>query len=52
MKESANVISVEAPTKRYGSSRGVEDLTFEVRAGDAGDDAVTLALLVDRGEDE
>jgi ABC-2 type transport system ATP-binding protein len=35
MKEPAVVISVQALTKRYGASRGVEDLTFEVAAGEA-----------------
>lgn len=31
----ASVISVRTLTKRYGASRGVEDLTFEVAAGEA-----------------
>jgi ABC-2 type transport system ATP-binding protein len=35
MKEAPNVISVQALTKRYGASRGVEDLTFDVAAGEA-----------------
>ena len=33
--EAASVISVQTLTKRYGASRGVEDLTFEVAAGEA-----------------
>ena len=33
--ETAIVISVQALTKRYGASRGVEDLTFDVAAGEA-----------------
>ena len=35
MSESDTVIEVRSLTKRYGSSRGVEDLTFDVRRGEA-----------------
>jgi ABC-2 type transport system ATP-binding protein len=35
MEESAGVISVRALTKRYGTARGVEDLSFDVGAGEA-----------------
>jgi ABC-2 type transport system ATP-binding protein len=35
MVEFASVISVEALTKRYGSARGVAELTFEVAPGEA-----------------
>jgi ABC-2 type transport system ATP-binding protein len=35
MSERAAVIEVQGLTKRYGSSRGVEDLTFEVGHGEA-----------------
>jgi ABC-2 type transport system ATP-binding protein len=35
MSERAAVIEVQALTKRYGTSRGVEDLTFEVGHGEA-----------------
>jgi beta-exotoxin I transport system ATP-binding protein len=35
MSEDAAVIEVRSLTKRYGASRGVENLTFEVRAGEA-----------------
>jgi ABC-2 type transport system ATP-binding protein len=35
MSEPAAVIEVHSLTKRYGSSRGVEDLTFEVEQGEA-----------------
>jgi len=35
MSESDTVIEARSLTKRYGSSRGVEDLTFDVRRGEA-----------------
>ena len=35
MSERAAVIEVQGLTKRYGTSRGVEDLTFEVGPGEA-----------------
>jgi ABC-2 type transport system ATP-binding protein len=35
MSERAAVIDVQGLTKRYGTSRGVEDLTFEVGQGEA-----------------
>ncbi len=35
MSETAAIIEVRGLTKRYGSARGVEDLTFEVARGEA-----------------